>query len=303
MYDVVIIGSGPAGLSAAIYAKRALLNVLMIEKNPMSGGQIINTAEVDNYLGMPGISGIQMAMAFKSHSDIFKPETLLGEVESIRCERDYNVITMLDKTEIETKTIIFATGAKYRFLNVKGEAEFKGRGVSYCATCDGAFFREKKVAVVGGGDVALEDAIYLSKMCSKVYLINRRNELRGSKHLQKKVFECENVEFLGDFLVESINGDSKVRNVIIKNKITQEEKQLEVDGIFIAIGMIPESELLKGVVELDESGYVIAGEDTITSNKSIFAIGDVRTKPLRQIITAAADGAVAVYEIEKYLNL
>lgn len=303
MYDVVIIGSGPAGLSAAIYAKRALLNVLLIDKSPMSGGQIINTAEVDNYLGMPGVSGIEMAMAFKAHADIFKPESLIGEVESIRCQQDYNVVTMRDKTEIETKTIVFATGAKYRLLNVKGEEEFKGRGVSYCATCDGAFFRGKSVAVVGGGDVALEDAIYLSKMCTKVYLINRRNVLRGSKHLQKRVFECENIEFLGDFVVDSINGDSKVRNIIIKNKNNLELKQLEVEGVFIAIGMIPESELLKDVVALDENGYVIAGEDTITSNNSIFAVGDVRTKSLRQIITAAADGAVAVYEIEKYLNL
>ncbi|MBE5926217.1 MAG: thioredoxin-disulfide reductase [Lachnospiraceae bacterium] len=303
MYDVVIIGSGPAGLSAAIYARRALLKVLIIDKNPMCGGQIINTAEVDNYLGMPGVSGIQMAMSFKAHADMFEPETLIGEVEGIRCEQNYNVIMMKDKTNLKTKTIIFATGAKYKLLNVKGEEEFKGRGVSYCATCDGAFFRQKKVAVVGGGDVALEDAIYLSKICNKVYLINRRNELRGSKHLQKRVFECENIEFLGDYVVDSINGDSKVKNVIIKNKNTQEERMLDVDGIFIAIGMVPESELLKGLVELDENGYVVAGEDTVTSNKSIFAVGDVRTKSLRQIITAAADGAVAVYEIEKYLNL
>ena len=289
MYDVVIIGSGPAGLSAAVYAKRALLNVLLIDKSAMSGGQVINTSEVDNYLGMPGVSGIEMAMAFKAHADSFEPETIIGEVAEIKCENDYNLITMMDKSEIKTKTIILATGAKYRLLNVKGEAEFKGRGVSYCATCDGAFFREKCVAVVGGGDVALEDAIYLSKICKKIYLINRRMELRGSKHLQNKVFECENVEFLGDFEVDSINGETKVQNVIIRNNKTQEEKRLDVDGIFIAVGMIPESDLVKSLVETDEGGYVVAGENTVTSNRSIFAVGDVRTKPLRQIITAAAE--------------
>lgn len=303
MYDVVIIGSGPAGLSAAIYAKRALLNVLLIDKSPMSGGQVINTSEVDNYLGMPGVNGIELAMAFKAHVDSFEPEIIIGEVESIKCETECNIITLMDKSEIRTKTIIIATGAKYRLLNVEGEAKFKGRGVSYCATCDGAFFRDKCVAVVGGGDVALEDAIYLSKICRKVYLINRRKELRGSKHLQNKVFECKNVEFLGDFEVASINGDAKVSNIIIRNNKTQEQKQLDIDGIFIAIGMIPESDLVKSVVEIDEYGYIVAGEDTITSNKSIFAVGDVRTKPLRQIITAAADGAVAVYGVEKYLNL
>lgn len=303
MYDVVIIGSGPAGLSAAVYAKRALLNVLLIDKSAMSGGQVINTSEVDNYLGMPGVSGIEMAMAFKAHADSFEPETIIGEVAEIKCENDYNLITMMDKSEIKTKTIILATGAKYRLLNVKGEAEFKGRGVSYCATCDGAFFREKCVAVIGGGDVALEDAIYLSKICKKVYLINRRMELRGSKHLQNKMSECENVKFLGDFEVDSINGETKVQNIVIRNNKTQEEKQLDVDGIFIAIGMVPESDLVKSLVKTDEGGYVIAGEDTITSNRSIFAVGDVRTKPLRQIITAAADGAVAVYEVEKYLHL
>ena len=303
MYDVVIIGGGPAGLSAAIYAKRALLNVLLIEKSPINGGQVINTSDVDNYLGMPGVSGVELAMAFNKHADTFEVEKRVGEVKSIDGDAGYKIITMYDGTVIETKTIVIATGARHRMLNVKGEEELRGRGVSYCATCDGAFFREKDVAVIGGGDVALEDAIYLSKICNKVYLINRRLEFRASKHLQSKLKECDNIEFIGNFEVQSINGSTKVENIIIKNNKTQEEKILTVNGIFIAIGMIPESSLVKSLVKVDEVGYIIAGEDTVTSDKAIFAIGDVRTKPLRQIITAAADGAVAIYEVEKYLNL
>ncbi len=303
MYDVVIIGGGPAGLSAAIYAKRALLNVLLIEKSPINGGQVINTSDVDNYLGMPGVSGVELAMAFNKHADTFEVEKKVGEVKSIDGDAGHKIITMYDGTVIETKTIVIATGARHRMLNVKGEEELRGRGVSYCATCDGAFFREKDVAVIGGGDVALEDAIYLSKICNKVYLINRRLELRASKHLQSKLKECDNIEFIGNFEVQSINGSTKVENIIIKNNKTQEEKILTVNGIFIAIGMIPESSLVKSLVKVDEVGYIIAGEDTVTSDKAIFAIGDVRTKPLRQIITAAADGAVAIYEVEKYLNL
>lgn len=303
MYDVVIIGGGPAGLSAAIYARRALLNVLLIEKSYMSGGQVINTSEVDNYLGLPGVNGIELAMAFDKHANTFEVEKIIGEVVGIEGESGKKVITMSDKRVIETKTIVIATGASYRKLNVKGEDEYRGRGVSYCATCDGAFFKEKEVAVVGGGDVAIEDCIYLSKICNKIYLINRRMELRASKHLQKRLEQCSNVCFLGDYEVEAINGNSKVEEIVIKNNKTKENKSIKVDGIFIAIGMIPQSNLVESLVEIDDAGYIVAGEDTVTSDDAIFAIGDVRTKPLRQIITAASDGAVAISSVEKYLNL
>ena len=303
MYDVVIIGGGPAGLSAAIYAKRALLDVLLIDKSAINGGQVINTSEVDNYLGLPGVGGIELAMSFVKHADLFEVERLVGEVNQIGSEESYKTITMKDGNLIKTKTIILATGASYRKLNVDGEDEYRGRGGSYCATCDGAFFRNKDVAVVGGGDVALEDCLYLSKMCNKVYLINRRQELRGSKHLQKKLKECKNVEFIGDCEVCSINGNTKVESINIINRKNEEEKKLLVSGVFIAIGMVPESNLVKDLVKIDNDGYVIAGEDTVTSDKAIFAVGDVRTKPLRQIITAAADGAVAISSVEKLLNL
>ena len=303
MYDVVIIGGGAAGLSAAIYAKRALLEVLLIDKSVLNGGQIINTNEVDNYLGFSSIGGMELAMAFVNHADSFGIKKLIGEVKEINTKDSFKLITMNDGTLIETKTIILATGASYRKLNVSGEDEYRGRGVSYCATCDGAFFRDKDVAVVGGGDVALEDCIYLSKICNKIYLINRRKELRGSKHLQEKLKDCTNVEFLGDFEVQSISGSTKVESIDIKNNKNGEQKNLLVNGVFIAIGMIPENNLVKDLVELDDNGYVVAGEDTVTSDKSIFAVGDVRTKPLRQIITAAADGAVAITSVEKYLNL
>ena len=304
MYDVVIVGSGPAGLGAAVYARRAKLKTLVIEKAGYSGGQIVNTSDVDNYLGLQGIEGFEMAMKFRTHAEHFEAEFLDDEVVSIQDKEDgtYDIVLKSDK-DISTKTIILATGASYDKLHVPGEAEYTGRGVSYCATCDGAFYKGKIAAVVGGGDVALEDALYLSNMADKVYLIHRRDELRGAKVLQDKVFAADNIMFMPDTVVSSINGsDGLVSSIDTKNVKTNMEENISVNGIFIAVGMKPNVSYINELVELDKAGYVVASEDGITSKKGIFVAGDMRTKVLRQVITAVSDGANAVASVEKYLR-
>lgn len=300
MRDIVIIGSGPAGLSAAVYATRALLDVLVVEREPMSGGQMIYTEQVDNYLGLPGISGFDMAVKFKEHAQKTGAEFFSGEAEKIEEENGIFRILLKNHAAVETKAIIAAPGAKHKTLGVPGESKLKGAGVSYCATCDGAFFKGKETVVVGGGDVALEDALYLSNLCKKVYLIHRREELRGAVILQKKIREAENIEFLPCCEVKEILGGDRVEGVTVCDNRTGEMKNLVVSGVFIAVGMLPDSRILKDVADLDASGYVIAGEDCRTSKKGIFAAGDVRTKPLRQIANAVADGAAAVYSAEQY---
>ena len=308
MYDVVIIGSGPAGLSAAVYAKRAGLNMLVIEKNPVSGGQIINTYEVDNYLGIPGINGFDLAMKFREHADKLGAEFITANVSSITCRKKASD-TMLpvyavetDKGEFETSTVILATGAEHAKLKIPGEEEFFGKGVSYCATCDGAFYRGKKAAVNGGGDVAVEDAIYLSRFCEKVYLIHRRDELRAAKILQEELFGLDNVEVIWDSTVSEIRGEGKVTGLVLKNVKTNAETILDVDGIFVAIGINPLTDKFEGLVGLDEKGYITAGEDGTTSAPGIFAAGDCRSKRLRQIVTAVADGANAVTAVQDFLT-
>ena len=303
MYDVVIVGSGPAGLCAAVYAKRAMLNMVVIEKNGYSGGQIINTSEVDNYLGLQGVSGFDMAMNFRAHAEHFGVLFVDGEVVNVTDINDSFELEMSDGKKIMTKTVIVATGAGYSKLNVPGEKEFVGKGVSYCATCDGAFYKGKVVAVVGGGDVALGDALYLSKIASKVYLIHRRDELRGAKTLQERIFATENIEFVPDTVVTSINGNDggMVGSISIKNVKDDKEVLLDINGIFVAVGMKPETDFVKELVETDDRGYIVAGEDGITSRAGIFVAGDARAKKLRQVITAVADGACAVDSAEKYL--
>ena len=300
MYDVIIIGSGPAGLSAAIYGQRAKLRTLVIEKQPLSGGQILNTYEVDNYPGLPGLGGFELGMKFRAHADSMEAEFIQAEVEKIeKTPEGYQIIT--NKDTFETKTVIFATGAGHRKLNVPGEEELLGMGVSYCATCDGAFFRDKVTAVVGGGDVALEDALFLARACKKVYLIHRRDTLRGAKVLQEKVMQAENIEVLWNSQIEAILGEEQVEQIQVYNNIEETRQNLSVDGVFIAVGILPNSKLAEGVADMDESGYIIAGEDGKTSAPGIFAAGDVRTKQLRQVITAAADGANVITSVENYL--
>lgn len=302
IHDVIIIGSGPAGLSAAVYAQRAQLDTVVIEKNMMSGGQILNTYEVDNYPGLPGISGFDLGMKLREHADklgaAFAEDTVVraelsGPVKKIVCEGD----TYLGKT------VIIATGAHHRKLGAEGEELLTGAGVSYCATCDGAFFKGKTTAVVGGGDVALEDAIFLARMCSKVYLIHRREELRGAKSLQNRLMSLDNVEFIWNTVVEEIKGEGKVDTLKLYNKKTEEYSECKVDGVFIAVGIEPDSREYTGQVEMDPQGYIIAGEDGRTSVDGVFVAGDVRTKQLRQVITAAADGANCITSVERYLTM
>ena len=302
VYDLIIIGSGPAGLGAAIYAQRARLDTLVIEKAMVSGGQVLTTYEVDNYPGLPGIGGYDLGLKFREHAD--KLGAQFQEDQVLKVEDDgpdgTKRVVCVNGT-YEAKALILATGAVHRKLGIPGEEEFGGMGVSYCATCDGAFFRNKVTAVIGGGDVAVEDAIFLARMCSKVYLIHRRDALRAAKSLQESLMALENVEILWDSVADSILGDGKVERLVISNVKTGEKQELPVQGVFIAVGITPESSAFAGLVEM-ENGYIKSGEDGKTSASGIFAAGDVRTKQLRQIITAAADGANAVTSAERYLT-
>lgn len=300
MYDLIIIGSGPAGLTASIYAQRAMLNTLVIEKNVMSGGQILNTYEVDNYPGFKGINGFDLGMKFREHADELEAKFIEAEVIKVTNEGDIKKVTT-NKETYEAKTIIIATGARYRKLGAPGEEKLSGMGVSYCATCDGAFFRNKTTCVVGGGDVAVEDAIFLARICAKVYVIHRRDEFRAAKSLQERLFSLDNVEIVWDSTVKEIKGDEKVSSIIISNAKSNEEKELKTDGVFIAVGIIPNSETFEGIVGMNEQKYIMADETGVTDTDGIFAAGDIRTKMLRQIITAASDGANAVTSVQGYL--
>ncbi len=307
MYDLIIIGSGPAGLSAAVYAKRAGLNMLVIEKNPVSGGQIVDTYEVDNYLGLPGINGFDMAMKFREHADKLGAEFADGNVTKVEVINSgdettaptYKVCT--ETNEYETKTIILATGAEHNKLGIPGEEEFTGKGVSYCATCDGAFFRGKTAVVNGGGDVAVEDAIFLARGCTKVYLVHRRNELRATKVLQDELLSLPNVEVIWDSVVKKVSGENTVNSIQIQNVKTGEEKELATDALFVAVGIHPSTDLFADIVKCDEKGYILADEGCQSSEPGIFVAGDSRKKRLRQIVTAVADGANAVTSVQDFL--
>ena len=295
MYDLIIIGSGPAGLGAAVYGMRAGLNLLVLEKNPMSGGQVLNTYEVDNYLGLPGINGFDMGMKFREHAEKVGAEFKEAEVTEIE-------IVHTTEGSLEAKTLILAMGAQHAHLEVPGEEEFTGMGVSYCATCDGAFFKNKTVAVVGGGDVAVEDAIFLARACKKVYLIHRRDSLRAAKVLQDALMALPNVEVLWNRTVSEIYGGDMVEGLKLSDKESGKETSLLVDGVFIAVGIKPQTEICRELVTCDEGGYILAGEDTCTSAAGIFAAGDIRKKPMRQIITAVADGANAATAAAALVN-
>ena len=299
MYDVVIIGSGPAGLSAAIYAKRAGLNLLVLEKRPMSGGQVLNTYEVDNYLGMPGMDGFDMGMQFREHADRLGVEFRVASVLSIKHQGEEKLVCTEEET-LETRAVILATGAVHAKLDIAGEERLLGKGVSYCATCDGAFYQGKRVAVVGGGDVALEDAAYLARTCEKVYLIHRRDELRGAFVLQQALAALPNVEILYSHVVEEIEGVESVESLKVLNLKDNKKYSLSVAGIFVAVGILPETELVRSLVNCDEGGYVLAGEDCVTNVPGLYVAGDVRRKPLRQIVTAVADGANAAVAAGNY---
>lgn len=301
VYDVVIAGGGAAGLSAALYAGRARLKALVTEKYNITGSQIIYTNEVDNYLGIPSVSGFELVNKFKEHA-INEAEFMEGEVSGITKTDGIFNLKLADGTEIKSKTVIIATGAIHNKLGVKGEEEFTGKGVSYCATCDGAFYKGKDAAVAGGGDTALSEALYLSNICNKVYLLHRRNELRGSKIYQDKIAAKENIEFMGNVIIDEIKGEEKVSSILYHNKTDNTQAVLPVNGVFIAIGMKPDTDILKGLADIDDYGYVIAGEDGRTNVSGLFVAGDIRQKNLRQLITAVSDGANCIASVEEYLN-
>ena len=299
-YDVIIIGAGPAGLTAGIYAARAELKTLLIERfGP--GGQILNTYEVDNYPGLPEITGAELGMKMSDHLDKFGIERMMAEVEGIEFAKDNNKVVTDNGTYIG-KTVILATGNSPKVLGIPGEEELTGAGVSYCATCDGAFFKKRTVAVIGGGDVAVEDAIFLARGCEKVYLVHRRDELRAAKILQKALFELPNIEVVWDSIPKEINGaaEGMVSGLTIENVKTKEVSVLDVAGVFIAVGNNPNSSYTDAV-DKDEKGFIIADESCKTSLPGVFVAGDLRAKKLRQVSTAVADGANAVYSAQEYL--
>ena len=300
IYDLAILGAGPAGICAAIYATRAKLNTIWLDKKFVQGGQIVDTYEVDNYPGLPGITGLDLGEAMAGHAKKLGMKPQREPVRSIEAEQGIKVIRT-KKNEDRARAVIIACGATHRHLGIPGEEELSGMGVSYCATCDAAFFQDRTVVVVGGGNVAVEDAILLSRTCKKVYLVHRRDELRAEKILQECLFACKNVELIWDSIPLSIEGTDKVEALKIQNKKTQEESFIETDGVFIAVGIVPGTEKFKDLVKLDEAGYIVAGEDGITSEPGIFAAGDIRTKNLRQVVTAVADGANAVASAQRYL--
>ena len=319
MYDLIIIGAGPAGLSAALYAKRAGMDALTIEQSSVEGGQILTTDVVDNYLGIPEIGGFELGMKFREHA--LKAGACLqkGTVNKVERTPDGWKLLCGDGSELQTRAVIFATGAEHIPLDVPGELTYRGKGVSYCATCDGAFFKDRVVVVAGGGNTAVGDALYLARICKKVYLVHRRDQLRASMSLQEELKNCKNVEILWNTTVEKISGGDLMESVTVRTLSQEKEsgemqaaqlgkeqkesvRELEAEGIFIAVGMRPRTALAREIAACDEKGYLCAGEDCTTNVPGIFAAGDVRTKRVRQIVTAVADGACAVEAVKSYLD-
>lgn len=297
MLDVLIIGSGPAGLSAAIYAKRANLNVLVAEKEYMGTGQIAESNQVDNYLGLIGKSGYELGEIFLEDVKKLGVEFYEGKaIKYKKCDRSWKV-TFDNNKVLETQTVIYCAGATHRHLEISQEKKYEGKGISYCAVCDGAFYKDKNVLVVGGGDTAFDETLYLSEVCKKVYLVHRRQTFRGSIKTLEKICCKDNVEIITNAQVASICGRKKVEAVILNTG-----QVLEVAGIFVAIGMIPETSLLSDIVLLDENGYIVADETCKTSMAGFYGAGDVRTKHLRQVATAVADGANAAISACEYIS-
>ena len=300
-FDIIILGGGPAGLSAAIYAARSSAKTAIIDIS-MLGGQPSNYLELENYPGFSKIGGYDLMEKFEEHADMFGIQKFpMEEIQSVDLTSEIKTVTTLNG-EFKAKSIIIATGAQSKKLGVEGEKEFVGRGVSYCAVCDGAFYKDKVVAVVGGGNAAVEEAGYLTKFASKVYLIHRRDELRADKIVQERAFKNEKLEFIYDTVVNKINGDGVVKSATIENVKTHEVKDLAIDGIFPYIGFEPNADLFAGQVKQDKYGFIMVDEAMQTSVKGVYAIGDVRVTPLRQVITAAADGAIAAVYAGRYIE-
>ena len=302
IYDVIIIGGGPAGLTAGLYTSRAKLKTLLLERMIM-GGQVMTTTKVENYPGFPGgVDGPDLMMKFQEHCQEFGLEVTTGEAQGLVDDGDLKTLTV-DGKEFKARAVIITTGAEPSKLGVEGEESFVGRGVSYCATCDGAFFRDVEVAIIGGGDTAAEEALFLTRFASKVYLIHRRDELRATKILQDRIMADDKIEVLWDTVIEKVNGDnSGMTSVALKNVKSGEERDLPLAGMFVAIGVTPKAHFLTEVLELDQDGYILTDAECRTSMPGVFAAGDVRKKILKQIATAVGDGAVAAIMAEKYLD-
>jgi len=300
MHDVIIIGGGPSGLSAALYAARAGKDTILFERM-FIGGQMATTTTIENYPGIQSVSGFELAQSMERQAVSFGTKILYEEVVSIEIDK-INKIVKTNNATYMAKAIILAMGASPQELSVPGEKELRGMGVSYCATCDGAFFRNKPTTVVGGGNTALEDAIFLGEICSKVYLIHRRDSFRAEKVLQEKASSMKNIEFMLNSTVEGIKGDGHVEAVDIKNVKTGESKSINVDGIFVGIGTKPNSELVKGLVEINNGGYIYSDNNMQTNLFGVFVAGDVREKMIRQVVTASADGAAAAQASIRYIN-
>ena len=301
VYDVLVIGGGPGGYTAALYAARANLSVMVLEKLT-PGGQMGTTDVIDNYPGFPeGVGGFELALQMQKGAQRFGAQTQLSEVISVELGGTVKQVRTQDGT-YQARTVVLASGAHPRELGLPGEQELRGRGVSYCATCDGMFYRGKTVAVVGGGNTAVSDVLYLSRLCQKVYLIHRRDQLRASKVYLDPLQQAENVEFVWDRQVQELLYGDVLTGVQVRHKKTGELREIPCDGLFVAVGHVPNTELYQGQVELDQAGYVLADETTQTNLPGVFAVGDLRKKPLRQVITAASDGAVAAHFIEEYVS-
>lgn len=301
IYDVIIAGAGPAGMTAAVYAARSNMSTLMIERG-IPGGQMANTEAVENYPGFESILGPDLSNKMFEHAKKFGAEYAYGDIREIKDGKDYKTVVCGNK-EYKAVTVIVTTGAEYRKLGVPGEKEFAGRGVSYCAVCDGAFFKEKKLAVIGGGDSAVEEGTYLTRFASGVTIIHRRDKLRAQKILQNRAFNNEKVDFIWDTVCTKINGkDGKVSGLTLRNTKTGEESEYPVDGVFIYVGMDPLSKAVENLGITDEQGYIMTNEKMETSIPGIFAAGDVRQKELRQIVTATGDGSIAADNAQKYVE-
>ncbi len=297
-YDVIIIGGGPAGLTAGIYSSRAGLKTLLIESQSVPA-QAILTDRIENYPGFPdGINGFELIEKFKNQAKKFGTEIITGDVKKISPKWQVH----LENKLYDSLSLILAVGSKYKKLNVLGEEEFFNKGVSYCAVCDGAFFKDKVVVVVGGGDAAIEETIFLTNFVKKVIVVHRREELRAAKVLQDRVFSNKKVEFIWNSVVSQIKGDEKVKSILIKNLKNLQENEILCDGVFIYVGQTPNTDFLKGIIKLDENGYIITDENMKTSEEGIFACGDCRKKTLRQIVTACAEAAIAVFSAQTYIE-